>query len=118
MRYAYPHGSSGAAVPPQSLSYRNHFLEPPSLLSRVRQALPPELQERIADIQNRFGYGARRRGNRRGFWQELKLTARRAVCIANLLIFIWILTLRWGERAVFQDSISSCTWERWEKWVS
>lgn len=117
MSYAYPHGSPGAAMPPRS-SYRNHIVEPPSLLARVLDALPTEVQDWIADIQNRFGYGGRRRADRSGFWQELRSLVRRAFCVANLLILIWIVTLRWGERTVFWESVSSCLWETWERWVS
>ncbi|KAL1969228.1 hypothetical protein VTN77DRAFT_482 [Rasamsonia byssochlamydoides] len=115
MSYAYPHGSPAAAMPPRS-SYRNHFVEPPSLLARVQDALPTELQDWIADIRSRLGYGGRRRADRRGFWQELRSMVRRAVCVANLLILIWIFTLRWGERTIFQESVSRCAWETWERW--
>lgn len=117
MSYAYPHGSPGAAVPPRP-SYRNHFVELHTLFARVRDALPMEVQNWIADIQSRFGYGGRRRADQRGFLQELRSVVRRAFCVANLLILIWVVTLRWGERTVFQESVSSCVWETWERWVS
>lgn len=33
------------------------------------------------------------------------------------LILLWALILWWGELKVFQSSISSCQWEKWETWV-
>lgn len=34
----------------------------------------------------------------------------------NLLIFLWICTLYWGERKVWKDSVRSCAWDTWEDW--
>ncbi|XHG03475.1 hypothetical protein AWENTII_006778 [Aspergillus wentii] len=36
--------------------------------------------------------------------------------VANGLILLWVFTLWWGERTVFQDSFETCLWESWEKW--
>ena len=37
--------------------------------------------------------------------------------IKILLVLIWVLTLWWGEKYVFQSHISACQWSNWEKWV-
>jgi hypothetical protein len=31
---------------------------------------------------------------------------------------LWVWTLWRGERSVFQESMQSCVWDSWEKWVS
>lgn len=45
-------------------------------------------------------------------------TAKVIFTIPNALIVLWICTLWWGERTVFRDSVESCVWSDWEKWVS
>lgn len=47
-----------------------------------------------------------------------RLTLRRVVTIVNALILLWVWTLWWGERMVFQESLEGCGWGEWEKWVS
>jgi len=37
--------------------------------------------------------------------------------LPNLVIMFWIYTLARGEYGVFDDSINSCDWATWEKWV-
>ncbi|KAI5285208.1 hypothetical protein KEM54_000749 [Ascosphaera aggregata] len=34
------------------------------------------------------------------------------------LIALWVITLYWGERKVWKDSIRSCAWGVWEEWPS
>ncbi|KAJ5900025.1 Manganese ion homeostasis (Fr) [Penicillium taxi] len=36
--------------------------------------------------------------------------------VANGVILLWILTLWWGERTVFQEHIDACVWQGWERW--
>ncbi len=45
-------------------------------------------------------------------------TAKTLFTIPNALVVLWIWTLWWGERTVFRDSVESCVWSDWEKWVS
>jgi len=33
------------------------------------------------------------------------------------VILMWIFTLWWGERTVFQEHIDACVWDNWEHWV-
>ena len=37
--------------------------------------------------------------------------------LPNFVILFWIYTLARGEYGVFDDSINSCDWANWEKWV-
>lgn len=49
------------------------------------------------------------------------LVARVVRCIfsvKNALILLWCFTLWWGERTVFRDTLATCAWNNWEKWVS
>lgn len=34
-----------------------------------------------------------------------------------LFTILWIYTLWWGERAIFQWQVKGCSWNRWESWV-
>lgn len=43
---------------------------------------------------------------------------KRIFTVSNGLVLLWVLTLWWGERTVFRDSVDSCVWQSWEKWVS
>ncbi|KAL3475703.1 hypothetical protein BJX99DRAFT_229169 [Aspergillus californicus] len=43
-------------------------------------------------------------------------TIRYLFTVTNGLILLWICTIFWGERGVFQESIDSCAWDAWEKW--
>lgn len=123
MSYAYTRGSgSGAFPPPRSSSLRNHFVEPPSLLVWVRDSLPPQVQLWIAELWTRavssISAAQRRTRQRGGYKREAWRAVKRVFSIANALILLWLFTLWWGERTVFRDSVESCTWDGWERWVS
>ncbi|KIV89791.1 hypothetical protein PV10_07166 [Exophiala mesophila] len=38
--------------------------------------------------------------------------------ISSLLVLLWAIVLIWGERVVFDRSVTACQWQRWEKWPS
>lgn len=42
----------------------------------------------------------------------------RLFTIVNALVVLWLFTLWWGERNVFQESLEMCDWGNWEQWVS
>ena len=44
--------------------------------------------------------------------------SRKSRSLPFLLIILWIVTLRWGERGVFKHSVEHCTWDTWESWAS
>jgi hypothetical protein len=118
MSYAYSGSSSGAS---SKSPYYNPYDESDSIVSRAGFAVYSYtrdlLAERIEDVKSRFGYGRRPR-KLKPFWQEVKSSLRAAFCMANLLVVVWVFTLWWGERTVFQDKISECYWDSWENWVS
>lgn len=49
---------------------------------------------------------------------SLRALPGRLFTIANALVVLWLFTLWWGERTVFQESLEACAWENWEQWVS
>ncbi|PGH05422.1 hypothetical protein GX51_02946 [Blastomyces parvus] len=102
-----------------SRSHRDHFVEPPSLFWRIYNSLPPVVTTAIAKIQTQATIlGAlytreTRRRTRCGYILRLL----RLVCsVRNLLILLWVVTLWWGERTVFRDSVKGCEWAGWEQW--
>ncbi|KAF2756631.1 hypothetical protein EJ05DRAFT_502127 [Pseudovirgaria hyperparasitica] len=44
--------------------------------------------------------------------------ARDLVGAIPVLVVLWIWTLHWGERTVFDRSVASCDWDTWEQWPS
>ncbi|KAH8692086.1 putative manganese ion homeostasis [Talaromyces proteolyticus] len=117
MSYAYSRGGPGAA---SNRSYYDEYdEEEETLLWRASIAVYSyarhSASESIEDVKSRFGYGRRPR-KLKPFWQEVGSTLKAALCVANFLAAIWIFTLWWGERTVFQETISQCYWDSWEKW--
>lgn len=41
---------------------------------------------------------------------------RRVTATTTLITLVWIYTLYWGERSVFNTHIASCDWRKWEDW--
>ncbi|KAJ5274071.1 hypothetical protein N7478_009196 [Penicillium angulare] len=41
---------------------------------------------------------------------------KRVFTLVNAVILLWLSTLWWGERTVFQESIDACVWNSWERW--
>lgn len=101
-------------------SHRDHFVEPPSLFQRIYSSLPPVAKTTIARIQTRAtrlatSYTRETRRRRRCGYA---LWLLRLVCsLQNILILLWVVTLWWGERKVFRDSVRECEWAGWERWV-
>lgn len=108
-------------------STRDHFLEPPSLFSRILLSLSPGL---AAQMQRLWSY-ASASSERQTYAPVLTGTShsrlprgwqrwhpRQLLSIPHLFVLAWVLALLWGERWVFQSSVESCGWESWERWVS
>lgn len=118
MSYAYSHGNPANS---SRSSNRNHFVEPPSLMERLSEASPPWIRQWTAEL--RAGRISSLLPVRRiQSWSDLQAalwTALKSIfTIANGLIVLWLFTLWWGERTVFQESVETCVWGNWEKWVS
>lgn len=48
---------------------------------------------------------------------QAKAVLKALVSIPSAVVLLWVFTLWWGERTVFQESIDACAWEAWETWV-
>lgn len=85
-------------------------------LDRVRDPqLWIGLRNRALSYVYRVDGDVRRRG---GYTHEAWRIAKQAINLRNGLILLWAFTLLWGERTIFRESLESCAWGGWEKWVS
>ncbi|KUJ24128.1 uncharacterized protein LY89DRAFT_703337 [Mollisia scopiformis] len=103
-----------------STSTRDHFVEPPSLLSRLISALPsglPAQMHRVFESPTQSTTASRiPRSLRRWERSCLSLHPRRLLSLPHAFIAIWVVLLLWGERWVFRSSVQECKWENWESW--
>ncbi|KAL2063456.1 hypothetical protein VTL71DRAFT_5261 [Oculimacula yallundae] len=105
-------------------STRDHFLESPSLFSRILLSLPPSL---AAQMQRLWSYAS---GSERQTYAPISTASshsnisrrwqrwhpRQLLSLPHLFVLAWVLALLWGERWVFQSSVESCGWGSWERW--
>ncbi|PMD38279.1 hypothetical protein L207DRAFT_492010 [Hyaloscypha variabilis F] len=101
-------------------STRDHFVEPPSLLSRVLAGLPSGLSAQIQQLWDGNSYTATSTSSPRiprglRHWSE-RWHLKRLLNLPHLLVLVWLVVLLWGERWVFQSAIKTCEWGRWERW--
>ncbi|KAI9835762.1 MAG: hypothetical protein M1819_001941 [Sarea resinae] len=99
-------------------SYRNHFVEPPTVTEQVLDHLPHGMRESLYELlggSDTVSTAASRIPHqlRRAQW---RWNPRRFVTAMNAFILIWAAVLWWGERSVFRDSIVKCEWASWERW--
>lgn len=52
-----------------------------------------------------------------GMSPTLRLLSQRILSIPFAITIVWLFTLWWGERLVFENSVSACRWSNWERWV-
>ena len=109
-----------AAYPPRST--RDRFVEPPSIVERFFTALPLSLAGLLRKTLGLAKYMIIDRAMWRvpRTWQEARqrLHPRGLLNLPNAFIVVWIIVLLWGERWVFEKSITACQWASWERWVS
>ncbi|QKX55232.1 uncharacterized protein TRUGW13939_02324 [Talaromyces rugulosus] len=113
MSYAYSGSNSGSSS--RSPYYSSYDESDTRTRSAVYSYARDSVVETIETVKSRFGYGRRPR-KLKSFWQEVRSSLRAAFSVANLLVVIWVFTLWWGERTIFQDRISECFWDSWENW--
>ncbi|KAJ5566570.1 hypothetical protein N7535_008208 [Penicillium sp. DV-2018c] len=110
MTFAYPR-NSGASTLPSFSQYqpsRRH-----NVFTRAWDAIPPAAKQwlPVRGIS---------RGLARAKGDGIKITAlnlaKRTFTISNAIILLWMFSIRWGERTVFEDSINKCLWDSWEEW--
>jgi hypothetical protein len=100
-------------------SSRDHFMEPPSMVSRVVNVLPTRLALlalRTLD-KPRKAVGQLPTTLRNARRAARRPTLRSFVNVPNGFIAVWFLLLMWGERWAFHSAIKQCRWENWERWV-
>jgi hypothetical protein len=111
----YPYQRSSGASPLPSFN-KNYTPRSPSIFSRVWEFVPPIAKQWLSEKPFSRGM-TRHRGS-----EGIKITAVRAVksafSIPTAVILLWIYTIWWGERRIFEDHINQCLWDSWEEWVS
>ncbi|KAJ6086623.1 hypothetical protein N7467_005537 [Penicillium canescens] len=109
----YPYQRSAGASPLPSFN-QNYTPSSPSISSRVWQFVPPIAKQWLSEGSLSRGIG-RHRGS-----EGIKITAVRALksilSIPTAVILLWIYSIWWGERRVFEDHINQCLWDSWEEW--
>ncbi|KAJ5157720.1 uncharacterized protein N7482_008820 [Penicillium canariense] len=110
MSYAYPR-SAGASFLPSFSAVPGS--KAPGLIGQTLERLPATAQQWFAEGAAGFRGSSRGRSDSHGI---MALVLRRLLTVANAIIFMWMFTLWWGERTVFQEAIDRCVWESWEKW--
>ncbi len=94
-------------------SYRNNSLGPPTLAERFTQGLRHHIGNNVNKRISPWRAATHPKDhNSQRFWNP-----RRLISIPNGIIILWLALLWWGERLVFQQSISKCDWNIWERWV-
>ncbi|KAL2822796.1 hypothetical protein BDW59DRAFT_149198 [Aspergillus cavernicola] len=112
MNQSYLPTASASAYRPA----RRDTLAPSGVLKTAHDALPSWATQRVSTAL-RTASSHLDKLKSTGEIKSLALkTIRYLFTITNGLIVLWICTLWWGERSVFQESMESCDWSAWEKW--
>ena len=116
--YSYPHT---AGVNPYHPRHRDSFTEPTTWES-LREMLPLWTTQWIVDLRAYWtrltATGEEGARSRAAMKSSLRAVPGRLFTIVNALVVLWLFTLWWGERNVFQESLEMCDWGNWEQWVS
>ena len=109
MSYAYPRSAGAMSLP----SFNSVPGRASGVVRRALEGLPTTAKQWFGEAAAGFGR-SRGRSDARGI---ATMVLRRLFTVANAVIVMWLFTLWWGERTVFQEAIDRCVWESWEKWV-
>ena len=118
------HAAANMPPPYSTRSFRDHFVEPPSILERIIAGLPGGRASQMQRLLDRQSYTSTSTSTvaskipRPLRQMERNWHPRRLLNLPNLLVAVWLLLLLWGERWVFQNSLKACEWRNWERWVS
>jgi hypothetical protein len=113
MTFAYPRSNGASSLP----SYNQQRSQSSNILSRVGDSIPVAIKQwlSVGGIRIRRGYKRTRDAG-------IKATTLRLIksifTISNAIILLWMFSIRWGERTVFEEHINQCLWDSWEEWVS
>ncbi|CAG8183859.1 unnamed protein product [Penicillium olsonii] len=113
MTFAYPR-NTGASLPSSLPLYNPKRPQSPTILNRVAEYIPPVAKQWLSPST---AY-RRWRANGAGFKVTAKDVVKNVFTIPNAIILLWMFSIRWGERTVFEDHINRCLWDSWEDWVS
>ncbi|KAL2807744.1 hypothetical protein BJX63DRAFT_411370 [Aspergillus granulosus] len=113
MSYSYLPTTSTSAYRPARQDSLARF----SVFGAVHGALPSWATQGLSAAAQTASGHLERLKNRNELKSTVSRAARWLFTITNGLILLWIWTLWWGERGVFQESLESCAWGSWEKWV-
>ncbi|KAJ6172495.1 hypothetical protein N7470_001562 [Penicillium chermesinum] len=108
MSYAYPRNTGGSSLP--SYAPSSHFSELDDPWESVPSLAKRWIAEKVSAWRRELsfeGHDSR---------SLARLVLRKILTVPNAVIIIWIYTLWWGERTVFQESTNACLWESWERW--
>lgn len=109
MSYAYPRSAGASSLP----SFNSVTGRASGVVRQVLEGLPATAKEWFAEGAAGFRR-TRGRSDARGM---AAMVLRRLFTVANAVVVMWLFTLWWGERTVFQEAFDRCVWESWEKWV-
>lgn len=113
MSYAYPSNTGPSSLPSFTSGSSSHSS---NSIGRIWKQLSGTATQWV---QGRAAAWETERRQGRGDLRSIASWSwRRLFKIANAIILLWIFTLRWGERTVFQESIDACAWQSWERWVN
>ena len=112
MSYAYTRSRGSSSLPSFTIYFKTQFQ---SFVNRILGRLTGVAQEWISDAVADFQ--TLRALGRSDIRSSTTLVFKRVFTVVNIIILLWVFTLRWGERTVFQEHIDSCFWDNWERWV-
>ncbi|KAJ5114382.1 hypothetical protein NUU61_000141 [Penicillium alfredii] len=111
MSYAYPRTTGASSLPsftPRKTSKVSNFV------NDAWDSLPAGTKQWISQASTAYRPGRSLRTS------DLKTLAFRAAkwlfTVTNAVILLWVYTLWWGERTVFDEHLRACAWENWETW--
>ncbi|KAJ5875344.1 uncharacterized protein N7473_012691 [Penicillium subrubescens] len=108
MSYAYARSAGASSLP----SLNSVSGQASGVVRQALEGLPATAKQWFAEGAASFG---RTRG-RRDVRGMAVLGFRRLFTVANAVVLMWLFTIWYGERTVFQEAIDRCVWESWEKW--
>lgn len=114
MTFAYPRNTSASS--PSSLPfYTPKRAQSPSFLGQVTELITPVTKQWLSP---EAAHQRWRRTKEAGFKVTIVNLVKSIFTIPNAIILLWLFSIRWGERKIFEDHINQCLWENWEDWVS
>ncbi|KGO66505.1 hypothetical protein PITC_012230 [Penicillium italicum] len=110
MTFAYPRSTGASSLP---FFNQNQSSTSQNILNRAWDSIPSAAKQWLpGSVSRAFG----RNRESEGIKTTTVKIVKRIFTIPNAIILLWVFSIRWGERTVFQDSINQCLWDSWEEW--